>query len=229
MAGRRGAWRLALLAVTAGLLSAAVPAASAAGGTRASIQITITVAQPAASTPAVPATPVSTVTTVAATADAALVRSVTVSATTVTYGSCSGADPKVLSFPNGRCVSAQVEVKNGAAAAKIDVSGASAGPADDGKSWTLCGGQRGAACAGARGAPGENQYSERTAGQLSHTALIEGPLLSSSAACDTAFSRTGCTAAAKQTGVPESLELVGPASSSDRSTRFTTTIVWTAT
>ena len=118
----------------------------------------------------------------------------TVSPSAVTFGSCSGANPKLLSFPNGQCVSTQVTVRNGVAPARIEVSGGNAVPADGGRQWTLCGGHGGAACAGGKGAPGADQYTERTVGQLTKKATAEGPLLTGAPACDTAFSSAGCGA-----------------------------------
>ena len=207
--------QITALAVAAGTLLAVMAGeGTAMGGTAASVTVTIAVAPRASSAAQPPPTPP--------------VRSVTVSPAVVTYGDCSGAYRRALSFPNGRCVSAGVQVRNGAAPARIEVAGAAAVPADGGRRWTLCGGAGAPACSGPSEAPGSDQYSERTAGQERAPGAAGDTLLSDAPECDLAFGSAGCRARPGQIA-SERLALTGPAASSDRSTTFTTTVIWAAT
>ena len=106
-------------------------------------------------------------------------------------------------------------------------------PTDNGAHWALCdfsGSTPTPACTGTNPvtnnlAPGSDQAYEVT----SHSAGGPGgSFLDTSAACDTAFDGTGdCTAAAQESEA-ETIHMQGPTASTDASTSFTTTVVWTA-
>jgi hypothetical protein len=157
------------------------------------------------------------------------VKSVTVSATSETFGSCTGTSTTALSFPNGHCNTPSVTVSNdGPTAEQIYVQGSDAVPADGGTHWTLCSVQGSAAppCpGGTSGAPGVNQFFGATGSVTSATPLAL------SAQCDVGFqpSQGGtCNASPGQVGAAESLLMEGPSQTSDTSPTFTTTITWTA-
>jgi hypothetical protein len=208
----RRVWRVGLL-VAVGLVSVELaPSATAqSGGT---VTVDIPISATSAPTP---------------------VRSVTVGPNTATYG-CSGQDGG-LTFPNGACSTGQITITNGGVPSRILVNGDDAVPEVSGTNWVLCGASGGPACGGSGGLPGADQYRERTRGS-SFFGPLDGPFLANSAQCDTAFAfgfdptfgqppAPTCNAAANQSS-PETVRLVGPASSTTTADSFSTTITWTA-
>lgn len=152
------------------------------------------------------------------------IRSVTLSTTNLTYGSCTGGSstgPK-LGFPNGTCATGTVVVTNGEAPATISVSATNAVPSDGGKAWALCGGSGTPPCAVGSRKPGTDQYLEGTGGGP------RGVVLGTSPHCDPAFGTPPCRAANPGDAANEAFLLVGPQSSTDDSATFTTSITWTA-
>ena len=166
-------------------------------------------------------------------------RSVTVSPSTVTYGSCTenGTGKPTgneLKLPAGECFAptqsadgaAEITVTNGSEPSQIDVAGAQAAPNGGGTDWQLCG--NGLTCTGSDGQqPGADQYLEATlslAGELQTGAILTG-----APQCDKAFQpgAAGCQASADEHHA-ELLAIEGPESSSSRSATFTTSITWTA-
>lgn len=155
------------------------------------------------------------------------VRSVTVSPATTTFDSCKTAagvsSGGVMTPPDGSCATSggdDVTITNGPSFGHIDVAGADAVPADGGVHWNLCGGA-GTACSGASGAPGVDQFS------LSDTAGGHAsPVLTGTPQCDTGFS-ADCSASAGQSAT-ETLDLEGPATSTDNSGSFSMVLTWTA-
>ena len=171
------------------------------------------------------------------------VRSVTVSPAGASFGNCVGGQTATnthstaskLGFPNGECFVGLVNpgsgffypitITNTGIASDIYVNGTSANPSDNGNQWVLCGraGHAAVHCAGSDGKPGTDQYKIETfspAGQ--QTAGI-----GTTPRCDAEFdASSGCWAVqgASQT---EGLELIGPSSSSDTSTKWSITITWT--
>jgi hypothetical protein len=152
-----------------------------------------------------------------------------------------------LTFPNDACYTTggdNVTITNGAIAGHVDVNGSDAIPSDvGGTHWALCGGSGGPACTGAPGggigcvgcvlgsnlpAPGVDQFAE--AGQTLGGGL-PGPVLTNAAQADTLFSVpfgiADGSAGAGQSAT-ETLGLMGPSSSSDQSSAFTTAWTWTA-
>ncbi len=151
------------------------------------------------------------------------VRSINVSPSTTSFNACadnlSHATGSVLSFPNGNCGTIPgVTITNGTAPGHIDVQGANAIPSDSGTPWTLCGGGGSSCTGGTSTTPGTNQFLEQATGG--------GPILTTSAQCDTGFS-SGCAATSSQ-ATTEILALFGPSASTDTSTAFTTVWTWTA-
>ena len=171
------------------------------------------------------------------------IRSVTVTTTQRQFGSCihgSAADNTAstashLGFPNGKCFLGlpgpggrfPITITNTGIASDIFVSASSANPADDGTGWSLC--NRGVKpvvpCTGDSShlRPGIDQYLLQNF-SLDQRANYGG--LSGDPTCDYVFDISrGCLAAegAFQT---EGLELTGPKSSSDTSTKWTVTVTW---
>jgi len=163
------------------------------------------------------------------------VRSVTVSPSSIAFGSCVTNDGltstgSALTFPNGGCQAINITITNGTAPGHIDITGADAIPADSGTHWTLCGAVAaagGATCANGQFTPGVDQFFEE--GHSSNTSAPSPPL-STTPQCDLAFANSGgasCSATSGQVG-SEYLSLEGPSSSTDNSTSFTTIWTWTA-
>jgi hypothetical protein len=168
--------------------------------------------------------------------------SVTVSPSSAAFGGCTGGNgsvntastPGALGFPNGRCWlgtpgdhgSFPVTITNTGVAADIFVNGAPAAPSDGGTQWGLCnlGANPAAACTGPGGKmPGANQYLvQNFAGANENT---DG--LTDTMSCDTEFAAGTCSAL-QGDSQQEGLELTGPSSTADQSTRWTVTITWTA-
>ena len=171
------------------------------------------------------------------------IRSVTVTATDKQFGSCthgSAADNTAstsgqLGFPYGKCYLGKpgaggtfpITITNTGIASDIYVSASSANPADGGTGWNLC--NRGKSpvvlCTGGSDhlRPGVDQYLLQNF-SLDQRADYGG--LSGDPTCDYVFDVSrGCLApeGAFQT---EGLELTGPKSSSDTSTKWTVTVTW---
>jgi hypothetical protein len=171
------------------------------------------------------------------------IRSVTVTTTDKQFGNCihgSAADNTAsragqLGFPNGKCYLGKpgpggrypITITNTGIASDIFVSASSADPADGGTGWSLC--NRGTKpvvlCTGDSDhlRPGIDQYLLQNF-SLDQRADYGG--LSGDPTCDYVFDVSrGCVApeGAFQT---EGLELTGPESSSDTSTKWTITITW---
>jgi hypothetical protein len=146
--------------------------------------------------------------------------SVTVSPSSVTYGSCKdnhgAATAGFLQFPNGTCTAPTpgvISITNGTALADIDVQGAPMVPTGDGNpsdAWSLVANP---------GSTSVNVYAEAVTG-----ARVQQ--LTTAAACDTAFG-TSCEAPPNQIA-SERLSLTGPGSSSSNAPKLTTTVTWTA-
>jgi len=144
------------------------------------------------------------------------------STSNVTFGSCSGGNNpasqlNMMGFPNGQCTSGPVTVTLSGNASSVSVTGTDATPIDNGRSWSLCGVDPSCTTS----SPGVDQYSLQaidSANQATHTNLGD------TAACDAAFGCTGSGVTSKT----EYLQLTGPASSTDNSSSFSTTITWTA-
>jgi hypothetical protein len=135
------------------------------------------------------------------------VKSVTVSVSSLTYGSCSGGSSTAgqLGFPNATCSTASYIVTNGNAAAQIDVTGADAVPSSGLTHWTLV-----------PNMPGQDQYTEGIVGTTF-------TLLTNSPQSDRSFG-----SAAAGYSQSEAAIIGGPSSSTDASPTFTTTITYTA-
>lgn len=159
------------------------------------------------------------------------VKSVTVSVTDLTYGSCGGGSSTAnqLGFPNGHCQASGYTVTNGNTAAQIDVTGADAVPSSGATAhWTLCNGQVIGPCTGTGYFPGQNQYGETV---INPTTVNQWQTaLANSAQCDLGFwnSNTTCGTSAATTSASEYLVILGPSASSDGSSTFTTTVTYTA-
>jgi hypothetical protein len=168
--------------------------------------------------------------------------SVTVSPSSAAFGGCTGGNKSVntastgnaLGFPNGRCWlgtpgshgSFPITITNTGVAADIYVSGASASPSDNGTGWGLCniGANPASACTGSGGKmPGDNQYLlQNFAGGSMNPSGLTGTMT-----CDAEFAAGSCSAI-QGNSQQEGIELTGPASTADQSTKWTVTITWTA-
>jgi hypothetical protein len=168
--------------------------------------------------------------------------SVTVSPSSASFGGCTGGNGSVntastsaaLGFPNGRCWlgtpgshgSFPITITNTGVAAKIFVSGASAVPSDGGTQWGLCnlGPNPAAACTGTgKKLPGANQYLvQNFAGGDVNPAGLTGTMT-----CDAEFASGSCQAV-QGDSQQEGIELTGPSSTADLSTKWTVTVTWTA-
>jgi hypothetical protein len=168
------------------------------------------------------------------------VKSVTVSPTTLTYASCGSGNSGTASqlpFPSGECNTQSYSVTNsGNVSEQISVQGADAVSSGTGThtNWTLCSSFSGdqsppPACTGVGALsgnfPGQNQFEEEV---NSSPVFIE---LSNSPQCDLSFgarSGTTCASAAANASRSPWLQMIGPASSTDPSLTFTTTVTYTA-
>ena len=168
--------------------------------------------------------------------------SVTVSPSSASFGGCTGGNasvntastPAALGFPNGHCWlgtpgtngSFPIKITNTGVAADVYVNGGNAVPSDGGTQWDLCnfGTKPATACSGDGGKlPGNNQYVVQNfaAGSMNAAGLTN------TMTCDTLFAAGRCSAV-EGSARSEGILLTGPASSSDQSTSWTVTIMWTA-
>jgi hypothetical protein len=165
----------------------------------------------------------------------------TVSPSSATFGNCTGGNTSLnisstsgaLGFPNGICWlgkagpagSYPITVTNTGVAATIDVSGGNAVPSDGLTPWGLCnlGSNPAAACTGAGGKPGNDQYVVQNfaAGGMNPAGLT------GSGVCDTEFAAGSCSAL-RNDAQQEGVKLTGPVSSDDHSISWTVMITWTA-
>jgi hypothetical protein len=166
------------------------------------------------------------------------IRSVTISPGRASFTDCGYGDPALntkstaskLGFPNGVCWIGSINkgefpitITNTGIASYIYVSGSSANPADLGTGWNLCTRRGFARCNGARRRPGTDQYQVdnfSTFGTLT-TGLTGEPR------CDQRFGPEGSCWAVEGMWQKEGIELIGPTTSSDTSTKWTMTITWT--
>jgi len=166
------------------------------------------------------------------------VKSVTVSPTGINYSQCvyGTSSGNSLGFPNGACLtpSPGVTVTNGNTPAAILVNGADMVPSDNGTHWTLCQGTSGPALCSTGGQPTPfvDQYYETlnaSGGYNTGPQQGAGPFLAlaNSAACDSIIN-PGCGQSMPGQQKTEFPAITGPSSSTDASTAWTTSIVWTA-
>jgi hypothetical protein len=165
------------------------------------------------------------------------IRSVTVSPSTASFGSCTGGSAsadtastsKALGYPNGHCWagapgangSFPIKITYQGPPGRVFVVGANASPSGGGPSWALC--NASAACTGPGGAPGVDQYMVKNFG----TDTNNSTGLTGSLTCDQEFSPKGCSATQGQSE-KEGIELIGPQSSGSTSTSWTVTVTWAA-
>jgi hypothetical protein len=219
MPARSVKWLLPIAAVvlSAGLTACGTKPAPPGAGTAASVSLSLT-----------------TVPTI---------RSVTVSPGNAQIGGCYGGlarnntkstTSKKLGFPDGRCWFGKsgangifpITITNKGIASDIYVSGSSATPADNGNGWTLCniGKDPAVLCTGRLHlVPGTDQYLLRNFSPLDkpdYGGLTDDP------ACDHVFGVSHSCLASEGMSQTEGIELIGPASSSDNSTKWTVTITW---
>jgi hypothetical protein len=168
------------------------------------------------------------------------IRSVTVSPAKAQFGNCSGGRAgddtasagNKLGYPDGRCWygsptgSFPITITNTGIASDIYVSGSSAIPADGGTGWILCniGNDPAVACTGRHHLiPGTDQYLVRN---FSPVDKPDYGGVSDNPACDHEFGPSHGCLAAQGVFQTEGVELIGPKSSSDNSTRWSVTITW---
>lgn len=154
----------------------------------------------------------------------ALVRSITVSPDSSSFGHCTdgaGGNLSTLTVPDGRCGLGTVDqqdyvtVTNGPVAGQVYVNGAAA-VAATGSGWTL-------------GAPaGPDRFAEATVNKANDAA---GVFMSTTPGCDGGFNgsvtASDCAAPANASS-DESLLIVAPTSSTATATTLTITTTWTA-
>jgi len=162
------------------------------------------------------------------------VYSMNVSPGSVSFGSCTDStnNPTAgLALPNGSCSSPAISVTNSSnAASTVSIIGSNAVPSDGGQDWALCylstdpvlpppagvtpppGASP--ACATSTD-PGADQFHLNSG---SATGVVN------TAAPDSNFGASGAAAAGQQ--VNEPLAILGPASSTDTSGSFSTTVTW---
>jgi hypothetical protein len=171
-----------------------------------------------------------------------VIRSVTVSPGKATFGNCTGGSTSQntasasgkLGYPNGRCWYGKPEpggqfpitITNTGIASQVDVSGTTAYPSDSGNQWTLCNAGRSpvVTCTGNNhDVPGPDQYLVETFSPENNpntAGITDAPV------CDHQFAQAGSCQAVQGSFATEGLELVGPESTTDNSTRWTVTITW---
>jgi hypothetical protein len=162
------------------------------------------------------------------------VLSVTVSPSSGSFGFCHGGDSTSsteLGFPNGDCQMHGLVLTNTGLPGHMMVTGGPMSPVGGGTSWVLCGSSDGIApiCSGASRPgiksvpPGAEQYS------LATTTPTGGVLLSTQPQCDRAFGSGGTCAAAPGQSSTENLLLLGPESTGNGASNYTTIVTWTVT
>jgi hypothetical protein len=158
---------------------------------------------------------------VATTVNIAMV-SLTVSPGAVTLAQCSGGNstPTRLGFPNATCTGGTVTVTNSGAGSHISMQGGNAIPSDNGTPWSLICPASTPQCA-TWSTPGADQF-----GLELIFPIGGGEFVLPTPQPDVMFGTGG--AATSGQSVPEPVDLWGPASSTDPSPSFTTTITWTA-
>jgi hypothetical protein len=168
------------------------------------------------------------------------IRSVTVSPAKASFAECGGglATQNTLStagklgFPNGHCLVGvlspgiyPITITNTGIASDVYVNGSSATPADGGTQWDLC--NRGddfeVACTGDHHKPGMDQYLIENFSSTGE----QGHGITGTPTCDIEFDPSGGCWVVQGAWQSEGIELVGPSSSSDNSTKWTMTITWT--
>ena len=169
------------------------------------------------------------------------IRSVTVSPASASFGTCTGglasknthSTGGKLGFPNGHCFVGlatsgiyPITITNTGIASAIYVNGTSANPSDGGSQWILCrkDGHGAPACTRADGRlPGTDQYLVENFSSAGEQRAGIG----ATPACDPEFVASGRCWAVQGESQNEGIELVGPWSSTDTSTKWTLTITWT--
>jgi hypothetical protein len=151
------------------------------------------------------------------------VRSVTVSATSISYTNCktSGGTPTPsgLHFPNGHCTAA-LTVTNGPTSGQILVASSPFTPSDGGATWEPCGFSQ-VVCGGGGqpAAPGLDQVHLTIGGRVTagaHAACLVPAIQDDT--CDIAANRT----------VQAGLSVIGPADSTDPSSSWHNVLTFTA-
>jgi hypothetical protein len=163
------------------------------------------------------------------------IRSISVSPSTTTFDTCHSTLNASLTFPNDACYTTgadDVTITNGALAGHVDVNGADAVPHDSGQHWTLCGGS-GPSCTGAAPGGGGGCLGQCITNEPGIDQFVEWggagpytPFLTNSPQGDTVFGALGSAAVGQS--ATEGLEFIGPSSSTDLSSTFTTAWTWTA-
>jgi hypothetical protein len=169
------------------------------------------------------------------------IRSVTVSPASASFGNCTGGLASSntqstigkLGFPNGQCLVGllspgfyPITITNTGIASAIYVNGSSANPADGGDQWNLCNrdGHGGPRCTRHDGQlPGTDQYMVENFSALG----VRTSGISATPACDREFYASGQCWAVEGASQSEGIELIGPAVSTDTSTKWILTITWT--
>jgi hypothetical protein len=179
------------------------------------------------------------------------VKSITLSFSSMSYGTCSGGTSTgtALGFPNGVCSTPQLDLTTGTAPSNVSIMGANAVPSDSGTNWVLCWPFPGAptstpTCAGSTDTstgyarPGADSYAECSMPITESTGCDNtGPafggqegVFSYQPVCDQAFNNLGtpisCINVPAQTTSHEFISITGPSSSSDASNSFTATVTW---
>jgi hypothetical protein len=145
--------------------------------------------------------------------------SVVVSTSATIFASCTGPGPggSQMGTPNGVCQTAPVTVTVSGSASSVTVQASDAIPSDGGSGWTLCGVETSCTVT----APGSDQFSIKAVDNSSPATATQ---LGRNPQCDAAF---GCGAVSNASRT-EYLLATGPASSTNKSARFTTTVTWMA-
>jgi len=169
-------------------------------------------------------------------------RSIKVSPGNAQIGDCHGglagndtkSTTKKLGFPDGKCFYGKpgangifpITITNTGIASDIYVSGSTAIPEDNGTGWRLCnvGEDPAHACTGRLHlVPGTDQYLVRNFSPVDkpdYGGLTDTP------SCDHVFRVSHGCLATQGTFQTEGIELIGPSSSTDTSTKWTVTITW---
>lgn len=169
------------------------------------------------------------------------IRSVTVSPASAAFENCTGGLASrntqstigKLGFPNGQCLVGllspgfyPITITNTGIASAIYVNGTSATPADGGTQWSLCtrNGNGSPKCTRDNGRmPGTDQFLLENFSAIG----VQAGGISVTPACDREFYASGRCFAVQGASQSEGIELIGPSSSTDTSTKWTLTITWT--